>query len=81
MIATLTPDLQRVLREAGEQPVEFVEPETGTIYVLIPKSQMLSRADAASIQRGITQMNAGQGRPILESKADLSRQLGFDLPQ
>jgi hypothetical protein len=81
MTARLTPDLQKALRDSGEQPPEFVEPETGTIYVLIAKEQLVTREDVVSIQRGIDQLNAGQGRPIRESKADLARQLGFNPPQ
>ncbi len=81
MTPNLTPDLQKALREAGEQPLEFLEPETGTIYVLIPKEQVVTREDIASIQRGIAQMNADQGRPLVESKANLANQLGFNLPQ
>ena len=81
MTAKLTPDLQKALREAGERPLEFVEPESGTIYVLIAKEQVVTRDDVASIQRGIDQLNAGQGRTLQESKAALANQLGFDLPQ
>ena len=81
MTAKLTPDLQNALRESGRQPVEFLEPETGTIYVLIAKEQVVTREDVASIQRGIDQMQAGQGRPVHESRADLGKQLGFDSPQ
>ena len=81
MTAKLTPDLQKALRESGERPIEFVEPESGTIYVLIAKEQVVTRDDVASIQRGIDQLNAGQGRTLQESKAALANQLGFDLPQ
>ena len=81
MTAKLTPDLQKALREAGERPIEFVEPESGTIYVLIAKEQVVTRDDVASIQRGIDQLNAGQGRNLQESKTALANQLGFDLPQ
>ena len=81
MAAKLTPDLQKALRDAGSRPPEFLDPETGTFYVLIAKEQVVTREDVASIQRGIEQMNAGLGRPVEESKADLEKQLGFDLPQ
>ena len=81
MTAKLTPDLQKALREAGQQPPEFLEPETGTIYVLIAKEQVVTRDDVASIQRGIDQLNNGQGRPIHESKADLAKKLGFNVSQ
>lgn len=81
MAAKLTPDLQKALREAGSQPLEFLDPDTGTFYVLIAKEQVVTRNDVASIQRGIEQMNAGLGRPIDESKADLEKRLGFDSSQ
>ena len=48
---------------------------------LIAKEQVVTREDVASIQRGIDQMQAGQGRPVQESRADLRKQLGFDSPQ
>ena len=81
MTAELTPDLQKALRESGRQPLEFLEPETGTIYVLIAKEQLVTREDVASIQRGIDQLQAGQARPVHESRADLEKQLGFDASQ
>ena len=81
MIAKMTPDLQKALRESGSRPLEFLEPDTGTIYVLIAKEQVVTREDVVSIQRGIEQMNAGQGRPVRESQAELGKQLGFDEPQ
>ena len=81
MTTKLTPDLQKALREAGPQPPEFLEQETGKIYVLIAKEQVVTREDVASIQRGIDQMSGGQGRSIHESKAVLAKQLGFNLSQ
>jgi len=81
MTAKLTQELQKALREAGEHSVEFLEPETGAIYVLIAKELVITPGDVSSIQRGIDQLNAGQGRPIHESKTDLARQLGFYQPQ
>lgn len=81
MTAKLTPDLQKALREAGEHSVEFLEPETGAIYVLIAKELVITPGDVASIQRGMDQLNSRQGRSIHESKADLAKQLGFHSPQ
>ena len=78
MTVELTPDLQQVVRNAGTTPVEFLDPETGIRYVLIPKDQLVTREDVASIQRGIEQMEAGRGRPIEESRADIAKKLGFD---
>jgi len=41
------------------------------------QSDPLDDNDIASIQQGIEQMEAGLGRPIEESEADLRSQLGF----
>ena len=81
MTPKLTPDLQKALRDAGSQPGEFLEPETGTIYVLIAKEQVVACEDIASIQRGIAEMEVGKGRLIEESREDLAKLLGFQLPQ
>jgi len=81
MTAKLTPDLQQALRDANPRPPEFLEPETGKVYVLIAKERVVTHDDVASIQRGLDQLNAGQGRPIRESKLELAHRLGFDSPQ
>lgn len=54
--------------------MEFLEPETGIVYMLIAKEQLVTREDATSIQHGIDQLHAGQGRPLHESQADLAQQ-------
>jgi hypothetical protein len=35
-MTTLTPELRQALREAGDQPVPVIDPDTNRRYVLVP---------------------------------------------
>ncbi|MFV1965581.1 MAG: hypothetical protein ACC628_09180 [Pirellulaceae bacterium] len=41
------------------------------------KSDPLDSDDLASVQRGIEQMGAGEGRPFIEVDSDIREKLGF----
>jgi hypothetical protein len=36
-MTTLTPGLRKAVEDAGERPVEIIDPETQRRYVLLPK--------------------------------------------
>jgi len=83
MIAKLTPELQKALRDAGDEPLELLEPDTGKVYVLIDKEQVVTRDDLVSMQGQISAMLVGRaeldrrsrepGRPLPQILSDLSR--------
>ncbi|MGC8639571.1 MAG: hypothetical protein ACP5XB_06795 [Isosphaeraceae bacterium] len=43
---TLTPELQRAVEQAGDQPVEITDPQSNTAYVLV-KAEIFSRMKEA----------------------------------
>ena len=78
MTPKLTKEQQQAVQEAGSNPVEFLEPDTGKVYVLIAKEQLVTRDDVSSIQRGIAECQAGLGRSAADSETELRTQLGFE---
>ena len=83
MTAKLSDDLRNALDQQQGQPLKIEDDKTNNVYVLLDANMyysLVQQEDLASIQRGIDQMEAGQGRSLHEADADLRRKLGFSPP-
>jgi hypothetical protein len=80
----LTEELRSALAESAE-PLRVKDETTQTNYVLVEEAvhrdAMLVLAqqhdDAASIARGLAQLEAGLGRPLAEVDVDTRQEFGF----
>ncbi len=84
MTPKLTDDLQQAIDERAGQPITVEHPVTHKLYVIV-ECDMHERAvaalrqqeDIAAIREGISQMEAGKGRPLAEVDADIRSELGL----
>jgi len=84
MITKLTKELSEALQASGQHALEVIDPQTNRTYLIVD-SEMHRRAmealrqqeDLAAIAEGISQMEAGQGRPLDEAFTQMRAQLGF----
>lgn len=80
MITKLTEELRAALRTSPGQPIEIEDEQTQNVYVMLDAKlfyQLVQQEHIASIARGITEMEAGQGRPVEEADAAMREKLGF----
>ena len=86
MTPQLNDDLQRELDACGGQPIKVEHPGTHKFYVIVDNDTheramraLQEREDLASIERGIAQMEAGEGRSLAEADVSMRNKLGFPL--
>lgn len=80
----ITDEQRRALAAQQDQPVPAEDDQTHKVYFIYTADlheravrAMRQQEDHASIARGITQMEAGEGRPLAEADAAMRRELGF----
>lgn len=84
MAPKITPEIRKALNAQPGEPVLVEDDETQNVYVLVDQhtheqamQALREKEDIASIQCGIEQMEAGQGRPMAEANAAMRQELGF----
>ena len=80
----LTKELTSALHDAGNNPLEVVDPETNRVYLIVDKelhrramAALQQQASRQAIAEGLAQMESGQGRPAEEVFESLRVRMGF----
>jgi hypothetical protein len=84
MVAQLSKELAEALNASGDKQLEVIDPTTNRIYVVVD-SQTHREAMAAlrrqqghdAVAEGISQMEAGQGKPLHEVEAEMRAEFGY----
>lgn len=84
MTVQLNKELALALKSAGSGGLEVIDPDTNQVYVIVDEKihhralqALRAQEDRDAIAEGISQMEAGQGRPAEEVFEDLRNELGF----
>ena len=87
MIAKLTKELVSALHAAGVEGLPVVDPETNRIYMIVDEDThrramiaLRAQQDREAIAQGLSQMEAGEGRPAEQVLDEIRTRLGFPRP-
>ncbi|MCA9267738.1 MAG: hypothetical protein KDA41_04680 [Planctomycetales bacterium] len=84
MSLKLTDEQRAALQAGGGEPVRVHDEASAASYVLVDEATherameaLRRQRDLESVQRGIAQMEAGQGRTVDQSQSELRARLGL----
>lgn len=84
MTIQLNKELALALKAAGSDGLEVIDPDSNRVYVIVDEElhrrarrALRAEEDRDAIAEGISQMEAGQGRPAEAVFEDLRNELGF----
>jgi hypothetical protein len=88
MATALTKELAAALHATGDRQLEVVDPETSRLYYIVDgethrlaMDALRRQRDREAIAQGVSEMEAGQGRPLDEAFAAIRSRLGFASPE
>lgn len=84
MIAKLTKEQIDALHASRDHELEVIDPDTQKAYVVVEREKhdramdaLRRQQDREAIAEGISQMEAGLGKPLNQAMQDISERLGF----
>lgn len=84
MIAKLAKEQAAAPRAAGEDELEVVDPETSQLYFIVDgeihrraMKALRRQQDRSAIEKGIAEMESGEGMPLDEAFDDIRSSLGL----
>jgi hypothetical protein len=88
MIAKLTKEQIDALHASSDQELQVIDPDTQKAYVLVEREKhdramdaLRRQQDREAIAEGISQMEAGLGKPLDQAMNDIRARLGFPQAQ
>ncbi len=84
MTEKLTKELASALHAAGNDRLEVVDPETNRVYLIVDEEThrramqaLRAQQDCEAVAEGVSQMNAGEGKPVEQAFEEIRTRLGF----
>lgn len=84
MITKLSKEQAAALRATGDRELEVVDPETQRAYIIVDRDThrrameaLRRQQDRDAVAEGLSQMEAGKGKPLDEAFSDMRSRLGF----
>jgi hypothetical protein len=88
MIAKLSKELAAALQASADGELEVIDPETQRTYYVVDgdthrraREALRRQQDSVAIAEGLSQMAAGEGKPLDQAFADIRSRLGFPTRQ